>query len=488
VAKRAVEDRRTRELREFEERLKSLDLPQLQILTQSLLAFGPNTAEAQIAERRLLAARRPERRRSRRGVEVTYRVRADLRETKPPVWRRLDISSSLLLDELHAVLQGAFGLTDSHLHQFVAGPSPHDELSTLFLCAWDVEDGDTDGIDEREVRVDELLVDPGDGLFYEYDFGDGWEFTLTLEKVLERNEGEPRARCVDGRRAGPPEDCGGIPGFEELVASGEYDAEFDLAQTDDDVRNVLERGRGVPPLVAELLQLVRPGDVLDELYVLALRAELTGVPPVDSVAAERMVARYRWLIERLGADGVRLTSAGYLPPSMVSSIMNELRLDPDWIGKGNREDLTAAVAVFRKSAQALGLVRKYRGSLVAPAAARSLAGDPVRLWQMVAVRMPLGREGTAQRHACLLALLWTAAGESARSERFRGFAARAMAAMGWRSGNRLLDGWDVWRLADKLIAVLDAMSAFEPHRRGSLDQAVTPGGVLLARSALVMSS
>jgi hypothetical protein len=174
VPKRAYQDPRTRALLEFDVRLKGLDLPQLEALTRSLLAFGPDTAEAQIAERRLLAARRPERRRPRKEIEATYRIRVDLMDTNPQVWRRLDVSSSLMLDELHAVLQAAFGFTDSHLHQFVAGPSPHDELSTLFLCPWDVEDGDTDGIDEREVRLDELLVDRGDRLFYEYDFGDGW--------------------------------------------------------------------------------------------------------------------------------------------------------------------------------------------------------------------------------------------------------------------------------------------------------------------------
>jgi hypothetical protein len=487
VPKRADENPRTRALREFQEQLTGLDLPQLQALAQSLLARGRESAESQLAERQLLVARRPERRRPRRDVEVTYRVRADLSDTKPPVWRRLDLSSSLMLDELHAVLQAAFGFTDSHLHQFIAGASPHDRLSTRFLCAWEVEDGDADGVDEREVRVDELLVDPGDRLFYEYDFGDGWEFTLKLEKVLERSDGDPRASCVDGRRAGPPEDCGGTWGFEELVASGEFTAEFDLAETDEDVRNVLERGRGVPPLVAELLQQVRPGDVLDELYVLALRAELTVVPPVDVATAERMVERYRWLVERLGADGVRLTSAGYLPPALVSSMMTELQLDPDWIGKGNREDLTPPAAIFREAAQALGLVRKFKGRLVAPAAVRALAaGDPVRLWQMVALRMPLGREGTAQRHASLLALLWTAAGESVRSERFNEFAARVLAEVGWRSGDQALTPWHARRLADSVIAVLDGMSAFEPRRRGSFEQAVTPGGVLLARSALVM--
>lgn len=479
---------RAQVLREFEQRLAGLDLGELRQLTQSLLLFGAESAQAQLAQGALRRAHRPDPRRPRRDTEVTLRVRADLRDTKPPVWRRLDVSSSLMLDELHTVLQAAFGFTDSHLHRFAVGESVFDDASAVYLCPYDVEDGDTDGVDERDVGVDELLVTPGDRLLYVYDYGDGWRLTLKLEKVLDRGEGEPPARCVAGRRSGPPEDCGGPWGFEELVASGEWDLEFDLASTDDDVQHALVRGRGLPPLVAELVAAVPPGEVADQVYVLAFQAELDAVPPVDADTAARAVERYRWLIERLGADGARLTAAGYLPPLLVKTIMSELRLDPDWIGTATREDVTRPVADFRRSAQLLGIVSKTKGQVTVPAGVRRLAGDPLTLWGHIVGRLPLGREGSIDRHASLLALLWTAAGRSVHSSEFGQFAGRVLTEAGWRAGGQPLDTWHVWRLLDDVRSVLEAMSSFEPRRSGSIDQPVTADGVLLARTVLARTS
>jgi hypothetical protein len=114
----------------------------------------------------------PSRRRPRRSDVVTYRVRVDLKGTKPPLWRRLELSSDLLLDEVHQVIQEAFGWTDSHLHQFGSGPDLYSPETELYLCPYQVDEGET-GIPEEQVRLDEVLVDVGDKLFYNYDFGAG---------------------------------------------------------------------------------------------------------------------------------------------------------------------------------------------------------------------------------------------------------------------------------------------------------------------------
>ncbi len=448
------------------------------------MADHSDAARRQLLERAFQPAERPDPRRPRREVAATLRVRAELKHTKPPVWRRLDLDSSLMLDELHAVLQAAFGFTDSHLHRFAVGPSVYDDDSALYLCRWDVEDGETDGVDEREVRLDELLAEPGDGLLYTYDFGDDWEIALELEKVLERDDTARRARCVDGRRGGPPEDCGGHWGFEELVAAGEWNVEFDLEATDGDVQHALEPGHGMPPLLAELYDLLPYTSADDELPDLVQAAALDAVPPVDVETAARVTGRHRWLVERLGAEGVRLTSAGHLPPALVLEITTELRLDSGWIGKGNRENHTPPVANFRRSAQALGLVRKTKGQLSVPAAARRLAGDPLGLWDHLVTRLPLGRAGSIDRHACLLALLWTAAVRSVRSDAFREFARRALTDAGWRTGNEPLTEWQVWRLMDDVVAVLEATGGLEPWELGRRERDATPDGVLLARTVL----
>jgi len=174
---------------------------------------------------------RPERRRPRRPDAVTYRVRIDLMGTRPPVWRRLELSSELFLDDLHEILQTAFGWTDSHLHRFASGGSGFDMSAQLYLCPFDVEEGEDEGVPEEEVRLDEVLVEVGEKLHYDYDYGDGWEHVVRLDAVLDLSAGAPVARCTGGRRAGPPEDCGGVGGYEALVAAGEIDGDdFDAAE------------------------------------------------------------------------------------------------------------------------------------------------------------------------------------------------------------------------------------------------------------------
>ena len=177
----------------------------------------------------------------------TLRVSAALAYTDPPIWRRLELASDLRLDELHRVLQAAFGWEDGHLHEFSTqnrtweddsrgawGPSP-------FSSGPPPEP-------ERKTLVGEVLASVGDRLDYLYDFGDSWEHVLMLEEILEAEPGAPRARVVEGDRAAPPEDCGGLPGYEDLVTAladpenpehshlvewyGESAADFDPAHVD----------------------------------------------------------------------------------------------------------------------------------------------------------------------------------------------------------------------------------------------------------------
>lgn len=168
-----------------------------------------------------LRGQRPSQRRPRRADVVTYRVRTDLKGAKPPCWRRLELASDLMLHELHEILQVTFGWRDEHLHKFAAGPTSfYDHDSEHFLNPFDMAQGE-DGVPEHEVRLDEVLSEPGDRLFYLYDFGDDWEHLIKLEAVLPRDTAARRAVCTKGRRPEPPEDCGGIWGYELAVAAND---------------------------------------------------------------------------------------------------------------------------------------------------------------------------------------------------------------------------------------------------------------------------
>ena len=124
------------------------------------LASGDVTSVEQL----LAASKPPSRRRPRRTDLVTLRVRIDLAGTRPPVWRRLELASDLFLDDVHEIMQAAFGWTDSHLHRFGCGPTYYSRETEYYLCPYSVDEGD-EGVPEKQVRLDEVLVDVGDRLF-----------------------------------------------------------------------------------------------------------------------------------------------------------------------------------------------------------------------------------------------------------------------------------------------------------------------------------
>ena len=380
-----------------------------------------------------------------------FTVRVDLDDAKPPIWRRLVLAGDLTLDRLHEVLQAAMGWTDSHLHQFTMGPVVKDYRMQPFVTDYGESEGD-EGIPEREVRLDEVVAEPGHRLFYEYDFGDGWDHTLKVESIAPPDPDAPAARCVGGRRACPPEDVGGIGGYEELVEAlghpGPHDdwveerlawlpagfdpAHFDLAETDDDVRRLAAGGSlsGLPPLSAldeGLQQLIAKLDRAGAAYVASRLGD--GVPAeVDLAegAALAITAPWRTFLEA-AADGIRLTGAGYLPPAMVVELVATLPFRREIWGKGNREEHTPPVAHLRESAVRLGLVRKANGRLQVTAVGRKLAGDPLELVHHIAGRLPLGR-GDHELDAGWLALVHAAAGLEDTDESI----AAILAGIGWR--------------------------------------------------------
>jgi hypothetical protein len=188
----------------------------------------------------------PVERRHRNGPSAIYQMKVTLKGIRPPIWRRLLIRPDTKLKQLHEILQTAMGWFNCHLHQFVADGVrygvPDDEWGH------DVQD-------ERRVTVADIAPATGDRFVYEYDFGDGWEHELLVEKMREPEPGATYPVCLTGRRACPPEDVGGIWGYADLLrilsdpddsqheeyldwVGGEFDPdEFDAAE----VNAALER-------------------------------------------------------------------------------------------------------------------------------------------------------------------------------------------------------------------------------------------------------
>nr|WP_257909677.1 plasmid pRiA4b ORF-3 family protein [Janibacter limosus] len=272
-----------------------------------------------------------------------FRVRLDLRGTKPPVWRRLELPGDLTLPGLHEVIRAAMGWTDSHLHRFRTGV---DRRSPYFVTGFDLTEGE-DGVLEDDVRPDQLVAAKGDRLGYEYDFGDDWDHVLTVEEVPDAPPSRPR--CTGGRLACPPEDCGGIGGHDQLaqwVRSGHDDAllppvfedstqahmwlppdwhpdAFDLNEADDALAIVSAGPAAVTERLGAMVErLHQQGD--PSLRLLLSRPAAHEPVGISDEDAARLTETYRIFLETIG-EGVKLTRAGYLPPAMVETLAEHWR-------------------------------------------------------------------------------------------------------------------------------------------------------------------
>lgn len=169
---------------------------------------GGGTADARPPRER---RPRPRRQAGKQPVESQPRVcrlKITLRHIRPQIWRRIEVRDDITLARLHRVLQVALGWTDSHLHEFRVGNT-----------RYGVPDREwpDDTVSEKKITL-RALIDRGVKRFqYHYDFGDDWQHEIVIERT---NEPEPAAdypRCLTGKRACPPEDCGGPYGYQELL-------------------------------------------------------------------------------------------------------------------------------------------------------------------------------------------------------------------------------------------------------------------------------
>ncbi len=134
----------------------------------------------------------------------SYQLKVTLNDSEPPIWRRIAVPADMTLAKFHSVLQISMGWENQHMHAFRAGKQQFGEQGLL------------DGAkDERKARLSDVLSKAGSKIVYEYDFGDGWEHEILLEEIS--SEPPNTLVCLDGQRACPPEDCGGIYGYADML-------------------------------------------------------------------------------------------------------------------------------------------------------------------------------------------------------------------------------------------------------------------------------
>ena len=128
--------------------------------------------------------------------------------TEPPIWRRLLIKDSVTFFDLHHIFQIAMGWKNAHLFDFRVGD---------YVIGYIDSDAPEDLADANKVTVDTLIGKVGMQLTYTYDFGDGWNHKVEFEKISQEETARQYPVCFEGERNCPPEDCGGIPGFQHLL-------------------------------------------------------------------------------------------------------------------------------------------------------------------------------------------------------------------------------------------------------------------------------
>ncbi len=142
------------------------------------------------------------------SAKPLWQLRIELMGIKPVIWRRVLVPGTITLGKLHQVIQEAMGWLDVHLHEF--------DINDVRFGEPDPEWDTGDVISEKRVKLKNALE--GTATFhYMYDFGDGWNHRIKVEKVLPPDSSLKSPLCIDGANACPPEDVGGVYGYMEFL-------------------------------------------------------------------------------------------------------------------------------------------------------------------------------------------------------------------------------------------------------------------------------
>ena len=146
-------------------------------------------------------------------AKTIAQLKITLRRIKPAIWRRVLVPHDIKLPNLNHVIQAAMGgWVNSHLHSFFDGNKYYQTNLDDFMFG-----GDAEGADESKYRLSDLCPGAPGKLLYTYDFGDDWEHAIVLEKLMPAGKRPACAELLAGENACPPEDCGGAPGYYNLI-------------------------------------------------------------------------------------------------------------------------------------------------------------------------------------------------------------------------------------------------------------------------------
>ena len=161
-------------------------------------------------------------------VNEVYQFKITLTGSEPAIWRRILVPSHFSFWDLHVAIQDSMGWLDSHIHSFsIKDPITNSNVEI------GIPDEEYDAFDRKvladhKLKISKYFNENNRNAGYEYDFGDSWIHTIKFEKIIQATVDEKYPKCIDGQMACPPEDCGGIGGYYDLlsVLSGPKNEEY----------------------------------------------------------------------------------------------------------------------------------------------------------------------------------------------------------------------------------------------------------------------
>jgi hypothetical protein len=152
----------------------------------------------------------------RKKFDRVYQFKISLKKIKPPIWRRIQVPETYTFWGLHVAIQDVMGWKDTHLHHFeivnpstgmkeeIGIPDEDFEMEHIIFHGW-------------KRKITSYFTTENNNADYIYDYGDDWEHTITMERILPRERGIIYPICIAGERSCPPEDCGGTSGYEDFL-------------------------------------------------------------------------------------------------------------------------------------------------------------------------------------------------------------------------------------------------------------------------------
>ncbi|MFH1739682.1 MAG: plasmid pRiA4b ORF-3 family protein [bacterium] len=160
-----------------------------------------------------------------------HQFKITLREIDPPIWRCILVPEDYNFWDLHVAIQDAMGWLDYHLHAFRIRRKHGHSVAEIGIPVEEQFDDEPEVLAGWEVPVSRYFNDVGVCAEYQYDFGDSWKHDVLLEGILLREKSQKYPQCIDGARACPPEDCGGVSGYcglLEIIADPDHEEHEDM--------------------------------------------------------------------------------------------------------------------------------------------------------------------------------------------------------------------------------------------------------------------